>query len=151
MADEREREDLDRGPAVREEGASPMRLPSKPRRKWPYIMAGVFVGIPLAVIALWTAISLNWTYSEGVRSGFVQKFSHKGWVCKTWEGEIAMVNMPGPAQEKFLFTVRDDSVAAEINKVMGSRVTLTYEEHVAIPTSCFGETSYFVTGVKALP
>jgi hypothetical protein len=94
---------------------------------------------------------LHWTYSSGERAGFVQKFSHKGWLCKTWEGEIAMVNMPGAAQERFAFTVRDDSVANVITRLMGSRVALTYEQHRGVPGSCFGDTEYYVTAAKAVP
>jgi len=90
---------------------------------------------------------LNWSYSTGERAGWVQKFSRKGWVCKTWEGEMAMVSMPGSTSEKFAFTVRDRAVSDEINKVMGRRVTLHYEEKVGLPTSCFGETRHYVTKV----
>jgi hypothetical protein len=80
----------------------------------------------------------------------VQKFSNKGWLCKTWEGELALVSLPGTSVEKFLFTVRDEAVAAQINKVVGQRVSLHYEEKVGLPTSCFGETRYYVTGVHAM-
>ena len=90
---------------------------------------------------------LHWSYSTGERAGWVQKFSRKGWICKTWEGEMAMVSMPGSTSEKFAFTVRDGAVTDEINKVMGRRVTLHYEEKVGLPTSCFGETRHYVTGV----
>jgi hypothetical protein len=89
-------------------------------------------------------------YSEGDRAGYVQKFSKKGWLCKTWEGELAMASMPGAMPEIFAFTVRDDSVAAEINRHMGDRVTVTYEEHRGVPTTCFGETPYFVVGVRPI-
>ena len=89
--------------------------------------------LPILLIALWTTIALNWSYSKGDRAGYIQKFSQKGWICKTWEGEIAMVNMPGQAQEKFAFSARDDSIAHEITKHMGSRVSITYEEHPGIP------------------
>src|SRR5262249_41849935 len=91
-----------------------------------------------------------WSYSSGERAGWVQKFSKKGWLCKTWEGEMAMVSMPGSTSEKFFFTVWDDDVAEQINKVMGKRVAMHYEEKVGIPTSCFGETSYYVTSVKVV-
>ena len=87
----------------------------------------------------------NWSYSEGERAGWIQKFSSKGWLCKTWEGELAMVSMPGSMSEKFFFTVWDDATAEQINKVMGKRVSLHYEEKVGIPTSCFGDTRYYVT------
>ena len=121
------------------------------RRRWPWIVLGVLL-IPVLLLALWTAIALSYTYSKGERAGYVQKLSHKGWICKTWEGELAMVNVPGAMQERFPFTVRSDSLAALLTKMMGSRVSITYEQHVGIPTSCFGETEYYVVGVeKASP
>ena len=103
--------------------------------------------MPIVLIALYFAIVMNWNYSTGERAGWVQKLSRKGWLCKTWEGEMAMVSMPGAIPEKFPFTVRDDAVAESINKVMGKRVTLHYEEKVGLPTTCFGETRHYVTSV----
>ena len=103
--------------------------------------------IVAVVITCYVWGTLRWSYATGERAGWVQKFSRKGWICKTWEGEMAMVSMPGSTTEKFLFTVPDDGVAAEINRVMGRRVTLHYEQKVGLPTSCFGETRHFVTGV----
>jgi hypothetical protein len=108
--------------------------------------------IALLVIVLlgaaYVAVVINWSYSSGERAGWVQKLSRKGWLCKTWEGELSLVSMPGAAPEKFLFTVHDDAVADQINKVMGKRVALHYEEKVGLPTSCFGDTRAFVTGVR---
>lgn len=93
-------------------------------------------------------VVLNWSYSSGERAGWIQKLSHKGWLCKTWEGELALVSLPGSTTvEKFLFTVHDDAVADDITKVMGKRVTLHYEQKVGLPTSCFGETRHYVTKV----
>jgi hypothetical protein len=117
------------------------------RAKW--IIAGVVV-VPILVFAIYTWSALTFTYSRGERAGYVQKFSKKGWICKTWEGELAMVSMPGTMSEKFLFTVRDDKVADYINNSLGKRVALSYQQHVGIPTSCFGETEYFVTAVKVV-
>jgi len=108
----------------------------------------VFALVPLALFAGYVTVVLHWSYSEGERAGYVQKFSRKGWVCKTWEGELAMASIPGSMPELFQFTVRDDAVAAHLNKTMGQRVSLTYEQHRGLPTSCFGETDYFVTGVR---
>ncbi len=105
----------------------------------------------LLLAALWTWLSLSWSYSEGDRAGYVQKLSSKGWLCKTWEGEIAMVTMPGAIPEKFPFTVRDAAVAGKINGFAGKRVVLSYQQHKFIPTSCFGETEYFVTAVREVP
>jgi hypothetical protein len=106
--------------------------------------------VVFGAFALYTWAALRISYSEGDRAGYVQKFSRKGWICKTWEGELAMVNLPGAMPEIFAFTVRDDAVATRLNETLGQRVVLTYEEHRGIPTSCFGETGYFVTGVRAL-
>lgn len=110
------------------------------------IALGLLIAAVLIAAYFW--LVLSWNYSTGERAGWVQKFSKKGWLCKTWEGELALVTMPGTSQEKFLFTVRDDRVADEINKVMGKRVSLHYEEKVGLPTSCFGETRHFVTSVS---
>jgi len=101
-------------------------------------------------IALWSWAMLSWSYSSGERAGWVQKLSKKGWLCKTWEGEMAMVSMPGAMPEKFLFTVRDDATADKINKAMGRRVALHYEEHILLPTACFGETAHFVYEVRTI-
>ncbi|NTV95685.1 MAG: hypothetical protein HGA75_09745 [Thiobacillus sp.] len=102
----------------------------------------------LLAAAGWTWLTLNWSYSEGERAGYVQKFSHKGWLCKTWEGEIALVTMPGAIPEKFEFTVKDDAVAQRINALAGRRVVMQYQQHKFIPVSCFGETEYFVIDAK---
>ena len=120
-------------------------------RKWPWILLGVLL-IPALGLAAWTAIALSYSYSTGDRAGYIQKLSHKGWICKTWEGELSMVNVPGAAQERFPFTIRSDSLAAVLTKMMGSRVSITYQQHKGVPTSCFGETEYYVIGVdKAAP
>jgi hypothetical protein len=107
-----------------------------------------FVIVVSVIFAGYLWLALSWSYSEGERAGFMQKLSKKGWLCKTWEGELSLVALPGAAPEKFLFTVRDDAVAANINRQVGQRVALTYEEHRGLPTSCFGDTAYFVTDVK---
>jgi len=109
------------------------------------ILAAIVVFAILAVVYFWAALS--WNYSTGERAGWVQKLSQKGWICKTWEGELSMIAMPGSTPEKFYFTVWDDEVAQSINRFMGKRVSMHYEEKVGLPTSCFGETRYYVTKV----
>ena len=134
--------------AVRE-GAPPPRR----RRRWPWILLLSIVVAPAALLGLWAAITMNYTYSSGSRVGYVQKFSKKGWLCKTWEGDLAMATSPGVAPQIFPFSVRDDSVAAVIQQIMQTqdgRIALTYEEHRGVPTSCFGETDYFVSGAHAV-
>ena len=113
------------------------------------IIAGVVV-LPIFVISLYTWGALTWSYSKGERAGYVQKFSKKGWICKTWEGELAIVSIPGTMAEKFYFTVRNDSIAKLVNLTMGKRVALAYHQHMGVPTSCFGDTQYFVVDVKAV-
>ena len=108
------------------------------------------IAAALVLLAGMTWITLHWTYSDGERAGYVQKLSRKGWLCKTWEGEMAMVTMPGTVAEKFYFTVPDDAVASQINVSVGTRVALHYEQHKWIPISCFGDTEFFVTGVRVV-
>ena len=105
------------------------------------------VVVPALVIAAYFAVVLRWNYAAGERAGWVQKLSKKGWLCKTWEGEMAMVSLPGATPEKFQFTVWDDKVADDINKIIGRRVSLHYEQKVGLPTSCFGDTRHYVTAV----
>jgi hypothetical protein len=104
----------------------------------------------IALFSLYIYIALNWSYSSGERAGFLQKVSHKGWICKTWEGELSLVAMPGAAPEKFLFTVRDEAIAQKVSAAAGKRVTLNYEQHKGLPSSCFGDTDYFVVDIKEI-
>jgi hypothetical protein len=104
--------------------------------------------LAILLFALYVWIALRFNYSDGERAGYVQKFSRKGWVCKTWEGELAMANLPGTMPQIFTFSVRDDAVAGQINKSLGQRVRLHYDQHKGLPGSCFGETEYFVTRVE---
>ena len=99
---------------------------------------------------LWSWFSLHWSYSEGERAGILQKFSRKGWVCKTDEGELAQYVVPGIAPQIWLFTVRDPEIAKQLRKLVGSKVQLHYTEHRGVPTSCFGDTSYYVDSVTKL-
>jgi hypothetical protein len=112
---------------------------------------GWLIGVILLVtggFAGYVWLTLHWSFSSGERAGFVQKFSKKGWVCKTWEGELQMIPVPGAIPEKFLFSVRDEATAQRINALIGRKVALKYDQHKGIPTSCFGETEYFVTEIK---
>jgi hypothetical protein len=116
-----------------------------------FLRTTVIALVALLLLAiLWVWLTLTWSYSEGERAGYVQKFSRKGWLCKTWEGEIAMVTMPGAIPDKFEFSVHDDAIAGQINALAGKRVVLIYQQHKFVPSNCFGETEYFVTGARAV-
>lgn len=121
-----------------------------PRRSWAARVLTWLLAL-LAVAALAVAgyfvFALNYAYSTGERAGYVQKFSRRGWVCKTWEGELAVVNLPGAVPEIFTFSVRDDGIARQVSATMGNRVVLSYDQHPGLP-SCVAETSYFVTTVR---
>jgi hypothetical protein len=124
------------------------------RRHWGKVTIATIVLVPVLVFTIWAGSALSYTYSSGQRVGYVQKFSKKGWVCKTWEGELAMVNLPGSLSQIFTFSVRSDSVAQAISDAMAKgqvRIELQYDQHVGVPTRCFGETEYFVTGVRVGP
>ena len=126
---------------------SPTTPPPKKRRKAGCILLMILV-VAILLFALYVWLALKLDYSEGERAGYVQKLSRKGWLCKTWEGELAMVNLPGTMPQIFQFSVRDGAVAEQMNKTLGQRVRLHYEQHKGLPTSCFGETEYFVTDVQ---
>jgi hypothetical protein len=119
------------------------------RHRWKIILFG-FLGAVASVAALWTLITLTYSYSDGDRIGFVQKFSHKGWVCRTWEGELAMTPVPGSAPQIFTFTVRDLAVVQRIRDAEGKRVALHYKEKRGVPSSCFGDTTYYISDVRVL-
>jgi hypothetical protein len=121
--------------------------PVKKKHRKVFIVLLVLLLIPAVIVALWIWVSLGYTYSSGERAGYVQKISKKGWICKTWEGELAMANLPGTMPQIFAFTVRNDSIAKVIEQNAGKQVSLTYDQHRGVPTTCFGETEYFVTGV----
>jgi hypothetical protein len=135
-------EALGPGPAVAK--------PARKRRRWGLWLFLVLVVLPIGLLALWTWGTLNYSYSSGERAGYVQKIAKKGWVCKTWEGEMAITNLPGTAPQLFLFTVPSDAVAQKILDASGKRVALTYQQHLGVPTSCFGETEFYITGVRTL-
>jgi hypothetical protein len=104
--------------------------------------------IVLLLFVAYTLVMYNWAYSSGERGGILRKFSRKGWVCKTWEGELAMTTVPGVMPEQWSFTVRDDSVAALVTAAVGKQVVLHYQEHLGLWSDCFGETTYFVDSVR---
>ena len=113
------------------------------------VLAAIMTIAVLLFIA-YTWLVLSWSYSSGERAGYIQKFSHKGILCKTWEGEMALVSMPGTVAEKFYFTVRDDQIAKQINESIGKRVALSYEQHIGVPSSCFGDTEYFISAIRVV-
>ena len=118
------------------------------RRNWGKTAILAVILVPALVFTIWAGITLSYSYSTGERVGYVQKLSRKGWICKTWEGELQMSNIPGSAPLLFEFSVRSDSLAKAIQAISGRRVALSYEQHVGVPTNCFGETQYFVVGVR---
>lgn len=103
----------------------------------------IVLALVLAGIALWTWFSLSWSYSEGDRAGVLQKFSRKGWICKTYEGELALYVVGGVSPQIWYFSTRDEELAAKLSKSVGEKIQLHYEEHRGVPTNCFAETPYF--------
>ena len=139
-----------------ESAAMPVEVPREPkksfkRRHWGKLILLFLFGLPAAALAIWTAVALNFSYSEGKRDGYVQKMSHKGWLCKTWEGTLYTGIAKSFQSDSFQFTVRSDSIAGLIQSYAGKKVAVDYTQHIGVPISCFGDTQYFVTGVNALP
>lgn len=124
--------------------------PPKKKRNKALMALLLILLVPAVAIALWIWIALGYTYATGDRAGYVQKISKKGWICKTWEGELAMANLPGTMPQIFAFTVRNDSIAHILEQNAGKQVSLKYEQHRGVPSSCFGDTQYFVTAVQRI-
>lgn len=119
------------------------------RRRWPFLLA--LVGLPLIFFTLYLGTMFAWSYSDGERAGILQKFSRKGWLCKTYEGELAMSIVPGVTPTIWDFSVRDERVVPQLRQAIGKRVVLHYREHRGVPTTCFGHTNYFVDSVAVTP
>jgi hypothetical protein len=131
-------------------GAMPPR-PGFARRHWGKLTILALFGLPLASVLIWSVVALTYTYSSGTRTGYVQKLSKKGWLCKTWEGELAMATAPGVSPQIFTFTIRSDSLAAALEQDMGKgRVAVQYNEHRGVPTTCFGDTPYFANAYRVI-
>jgi hypothetical protein len=115
-----------------------------------------FVGIFSLVVILLLAGFVYWkyffTYSSGYRSGLLQKFSHKGTIFKTYEGEMILSSIRSStntalASEKFLFSVADKTVAAKMEQLQGRMVTVHYSnKNGTLPWR--GDTPYIVDSVR---
>ena len=145
--DEPRPDPIEPGPeAARVEPVGPRR--SFVRRHWGKLAVAAVILVPALVFTIWSGIALSYSYSQGNRVGYVQKLSKRGWLCKTWEGELQLSNIPGSAPVLFQFTVRSDSIAKVIEDAGGKQLQLYYKQHVGLPTDCFGDTEYFVDAVR---
>jgi hypothetical protein len=110
----------------------------------------------ILIMVLITGTIVYWkffyTYSEGNRSGMLQKFSYKGTIFKTYEGEMILSSVESNkdvtlASEKFYFSVADDKVAAKMNEFQGHFIVVHYRE---MNGSLFwrGDTPYIVDSVR---
>ena len=116
-------------------------------KKPPTLLVKIFV-LAMLGFAAYVWLALHWSYSSGERAGLLQKFSRKGWICKTWEGELLLTSMPGAIPEKFEFSVRNEGLVDELQRNAGRKVILGYEQHKGLPSTCFGDTEYFVNRVS---
>lgn len=130
---------------------SPASITKQPRSlKWWFLLLPMLIVVAVLGVAAWTWLTLHVSYSTGERVGYIQKISKKGWMCKTWEGELAMVNLPGTTPQIFEFSVREEAIARQIMDAPGQRVALTYAQHKGVPTNCFGDTEYYITAVRVV-
>ncbi len=157
MADQHDSPDASNGAPAAEApdtGAAASDAPPRKsfgRRNWGKLTLLTLIGVPCLALVVWTVVAMTYTYSTGERAGYVQKMSRKGWLCKTWEGTLYTDIARGFRSDSFNFTVRSDSIAHLVDSLSGKRVAVRYDQHVGLPTSCLGDTEYFVTGVRAIP
>ena len=120
------------------------------------------IGIILVGFMIYAALVVYYPYSEGTRTGVLQKLSHKGYVIKTWEGELQMrgimtgldpnqMNMGGNIWP-FSVGRGEEAViqALQAAEAKGIRVTLHYTQY-SKQFSWRGETVYFVDKVTEAP
>ena len=117
---------------------------------------GRFLGILTIVIILALGGFIYWkyyfVYSEGNRSGILQKFSYKGTIFKTYEGELILSSIRSTgnitlASEKFFFSVKNKDVAKKMENMQGHFVTLHYKmKNGTLPWQ--GDSPYIVDSVK---
>jgi hypothetical protein len=126
--------------------------PPPPSRRFPRLRGILLLALLTVVLAMgvYTWLSLHWDYSSGYRSGLLQKVSRKGWVCKTYEGELWQSVVANVAPDIWYFSVREPGVVQALDTLVGKQVRLHYTEHRGIPTTCFGDTRYFVDSVATL-
>lgn len=125
----------------------PPRAPHERRHLWLKIGVPVIIALIVA-IALYIWATLGYVYSTAQRTGYVQNLSKQGWLCKTWEGDLAVTPTPGSRADTLAFTIRNDSLAHALQAAAGKQVSLTYTQHKGVPTSCFGETEYYVESFR---
>jgi hypothetical protein len=123
---------------------------AKPRFRFGRILLWLIL-IVVVIIGVWAAFSLSWAYSEGDRAGVLQKFSKKGWLCKTYEGELALYIVGGVAPQIWYFSTRDEDLAKQLSGAVGKNIQVHYTEHRGIPTNCFAETPYFARSFQVVP
>jgi hypothetical protein len=123
---------------------------AKPRFRFGRILLWLIL-IVVVILGVWAAFSLSWAYSEGDRAGVLQKFSKKGWLCKTYEGELALYIVGGVAPQIWYFSTRDEDLAKQLSGAVGKNIQLHYTEHRGIPTNCFAETPYFARSFQVVP
>jgi hypothetical protein len=128
-------------------GAPP---PVLPRRRGLRTWLWVLLALAVVLGALYTSFLLWYSYSEGERAGVLQKFSHRGWICKTYEGELAQYVVGGVAPQIWHFSARDAAVVTQLRAAVGRQVRIHYEEHRGLPTDCFGETAYFAKSLEVI-
>lgn len=131
------------------DAGTPAPAERRPRSRWKLILGGIVL-LPVLLLALYTWAALSFSYSDGFRAGVLQKFSRKGWVCKTYEGEVAQFIVAGVSPTIWDFSVRDDRLALQLSGLLGKKVSLHYQEHRGVPTECFGSTNYFVDSVASV-
>ncbi len=132
---------------------SPVKKPTHPVKHFFRRLLLFFMLISIITVTI-TFLYFNFTYSEGNRAGMLIKFSTKGFVFKTYEGELNVGSVnPGVgssvANNTWSFSVKDKKLADQLSIMEGKMVRLHYKEKIKnLPWQ--GETKYFVDKVEVL-
>lgn len=122
----------------------------RPRRRFGRAVAVAIITL-LLLLGIWGWWRYYYTYSIGYRYGLLQKFSKRGNLFKTYEGELVLSSVRGNANvpiasEKFYFSVADEAVASQLMGKEGHTVTLHYKQKKAA-IAWRGDTEYIVDSI----
>jgi len=112
----------------------------------------IALAVIILIIGIYVYFSYFFIYSDGTRTGVLQKFSRKGTIFKTYEGELILssvksTNEVALASDRFIFSVSDNDVAKQIEQLQGENVDLHYKQtRKTFPWR--GETVFIVTSAK---
>jgi len=98
-------------------------------------IVGIIVGVVLLGIAIWFYFRYERPFGEGVKAGTLNYVVYKGYLWKTYEGEVILAgfqNKPNSSLQsnEFTFSIDNEAVAKKLELASGKEVQLHYREYI---------------------